>query len=270
MKYKLLFLFFLVTDCTTLQIKKPDYTEKKINLSEKEKNLNIQSSFLKTPDPFENKQQEKKFNKDTQNKILPCNESGVKVFSEEKVLIGLKSQKLSKRALKILEREEKRNPKYCPENCRQKNIYKAFIQIGPISHIPHSCPFPESKEIYAFKKTFSLLKDTKETENQNNRKNREKLESQMGDWILRTFVYPYTPGAKFTPTKELLAHKIGDACPKCSFYFDYSYFFESDNQLNLDIEVRCGNRKKGLGFTRAAKLQIKNHWQCLDVTENNQ
>ena len=79
----------------------------------------------------------------------------------------------------------------------------------------------------------------------------------MADWILRTFVYPYIPGVKFTPTEELLSHKIDKACPKCSFYFDYNYFYESDNQLNLDITVRCGDRKKGFGFTRLAKLQVK-------------
>ena len=84
----------------------------------------------------------------------------------------------------------------------------------------------------------------------------------MEEWILRTFVYPYIPGVSFTPTKELLSHKTDKACPKCSFYFDYNYFFKGDSQLQLDITVRCGNRKKGLKWTRAATLQIKNEWQC--------
>ena len=94
------------------------------------------------------------------------------------------------------------------------------------------------------------------------KKSREALIAKADDWILRTFVYPYIPGVRFTPTKEGSAHKTAEACPKCSFYFDYNYFFENKQSLFLDIAVRCGDRKRGLGAARAARLQIQNHWRC--------
>lgn len=271
MKYSLIFLLFLLTDC------KPNYTEKKTTSAKQQENI---SSYEKK----RGRSKDKPLLSDDftiQNKTDKCPESGVTVFPEEHFSIGSRSRKLSKRVLKILEKKEQQNPKNCPEGCRQKNTYKAFIQISPISNIPDSCPLPESKEVYAFKKIFTLLENTKvlkpqdlkmknkKTSHQKEREIRKKLEKQMENWILRTFVYPYTPGMKFKPTNELLKHKIGDACPKCSFYFDYNYFFEGA-QLNLDIKVQCGNRKKGFGFTRAARLQIKNHWQCLDAGKTNQ
>ena len=308
MKTHLLFLSFLTVHCVTYQIKEITPVQKEGIPFETKKETGSEENTLppgvlvipnkkntppvKTPIPLNT--QEGDFSKTE----TPCDDSGTTIFPEEKVSIGFKSRKLSEKVSRILEREANRNLKHCPENCQQKNIYKAFIQIGPISSAPRSCPLPQSKEIYAFQKTFTSPENPKnlKTENKQSEKstesftlskntkdlkaggkepkqpisnNEKNLETQMADWILRTFVYPYIPGVKFTPTEELLSHKIDKACPKCSFYFDYNYFYESDNQLNLDITVRCGDRKKGFGFTRLAKLQVKNEWQCLNAIKEH-
>ena len=318
-------------------------------------------------------------NKIFNKKTICGNLSGIHRFPPQEFSIGFKGRALSKKALKILKKAEQTHQKHCPASCRQENIYKTFIQIQPARSQPGSCPKEERKEIYAFKKTYSLnsnaadsrtadsraagsraaeksperdasasdsisdatatapaesdqkrkAKEKKpgvfikkapqeEIEKARNRnsipdysqkkslkdavatpankqliqnkeeaatrggpqkrqkktapgsqkpdrkakRSREALVSKMDDWILRTFVYAYIPGVGFTPTKEAAERKTDKACPKCSFYFDYNYFFEEDRILLLDIAVRCGDRKKGLSLARAARLQIQNHWRC--------
>ena len=190
--------------------------------------------------------------------------SGIHRFPQQSFSIGFKGRALSAKALKILKEAELSNQKHCPANCRQENVYKTFIQIQPARFQPGSCPSFESKETYSFKKTYSL--DAKEggATAAAEAIGRATLASKMDDWILRTFVYPYIPGLRFTPTKEGLERKTAEACPKCSFYFNYNYFFEDDRTLSLDITVHCGDRKKGLSLARAARLQIQNHWRCRD------
>ena len=204
--------------------------------------------------------------KATKEKQIPlqtkdCHQSGVKTFPAEKFSIGLKSKQLSDRTTKKLEEiSKKEGTRYCPENCQQENTYKAFVKIAPASSIPSSCPSPESKEVYSFQKTFIPSADSKVSATKKILK--KTPEHQMTDWILNTFVYPYIPGRNFTPTKEFHSHKTGEACPSCSFYFDYNYVYESKNRLKLDITVKCGDKKKGFK-SRIAKLQIQNHWKCL-------
>lgn len=188
-----------------------------------------------------------------------CKDKGIDILFEKPFALGLKGRKLSKTALKVLGYFEKNPLSHCPSTCRQKNTFRSLIKIAPMTWIKNSCPAPESKEVYSFKKTWTAppaIEARKQPV-------REYLEHQMSEWILNTFVYPYVPGARYQPTKEVHSHRIKDACPSCSFYFNYNYFYESDNRLKLDIQVTCGDRKKGLSFSRKAQLQIQNHWQCL-------
>ena len=190
-----------------------------------------------------------------------ANLSGIHHFPPRRFSIGLNGRKLSAKALKILQEAEQTHHKHCPAPCRPENLYKTFIRIQPARSQPGSCPSFEAKETYSFTKTYSL-KDASAGRSEKNRNSKEALVSKMDDWILRTFVYPYIPGLRFAPAKEAQAHNTAKACPKCSFYFNYNYFFEDDRTLSLDITVRCGDRKKGLSLARAARLQIQNHWRC--------
>ena len=255
MRYTLLFSVFLLTQCTPLP-KVSTHTRKKTVVPKNPINKNKQKNATKESQTSLQTTSPKKI---TQTK--ECNQSGVKTFPQEKFPIGLKSQKLSERATKKLtEINKKEGMKYCPENCRQENTYKTFVKIAPALSFQNSCPFSESKEVYSFQKIFTTSADSKVSTKKKNFK--KTPENQMTDWILNTFVYPYIPGRKFTPTKEFHSHKTGEACPSCSFYFDYNYFYESKNRLKLDITVKCGDKKKGFK-PRIAQLQIQNHWKCL-------
>ena len=209
---------------------------------------------------FQSKIKKSEINEKTKT---PCDQSGVEVFPPKKLPLGLKIHKLSKKAVEYLANKEQEGLRHCPKTCQQKNTYKTFITIAPAAVIPNSCPWPESNEVYSFKKTFTTRKSLNSTKQQV----REQLEEQMTDWILNTFVYSYVPGKKFTPTKEFHSKKIGKACPKCSFYFDYNYFYTNENQIKLDIIVKCGDRKKRIQFARIAQVQIKNYWECLEKSE---
>ena len=255
MRYTLLFLIFLLTQCTPLS-KAPNHMIKKTvtsnnSINKKERSTKDSQTLLQTTLP----------KKITQTK--ECNQSAVKTFPTEIFPIGLKSQKLSERTTKKLEEiSKKEGTIYCSENCRQENTYKVSVKIAPASSIPGSCPSSESKEVYSFQKTFTPSADSKVSAKKKIFKKTPK--NQMTDWILNTFVYPYIPGRNFAPTKEFHSHKTGEACPSCSFYFDYNYFYESKNRLKLDITVKCGDKKKGFK-SRIAKLQIQNHWKCLPM-----
>lgn len=49
-----------------------------------------------------------------------------------------------------------------------------------------------------------------------------KASHRMNDWILNTFVNPWLPIKKGTPSKEY-SNILKDACPSCSFYLNYDY-----------------------------------------------
>lgn len=193
-----------------------------------------------------------------------CGQSGVEALPPLRVSIGLKGKSLSQKMLKRLQQAEKRpRLRRCPKACPEANVYKANVRIFPAKAKTGSCPAAQAREKYHFIKTFSAPRRGGSSP----AAARAALESQMSQWILRTFVYPYMPGKKFSPTKELMERQTGKACPDCSFYFDYSYFYETSRRLKLNIKVRCGDRKKGLSLGRRAVAQIKNYWRCAAPAE---
>ena len=148
-------------------------------------------------------------------------------------------------------------PKQCPSYCEQINNYEMLSKIYPKSTTKGSCKKEESKESYSFKKQFPF---------QQNKGSITKAHEEMRNWILSVFVYPYYPFA--ATSKEFTERKLSEACPSCSFYIDYTYRYTRDNNLDLDIIARCGDKRKFLSSYEMEFILI-NNWSCKKKTKQN-
>lgn len=141
-------------------------------------------------------------------------------------------------------------PKSCPSHCRQVNNYTILSKVYPKSISEDSCKKEERTETYSFKKQFALQKKKGSIVT---------AHKKMREWIFSVFVNPYYPFA--TPGKEFVEYKLDSACPSCSFYLDYSYKYTKENNLELDITARCGDKKRLFSSFKMDFILV-NDWKC--------
>ena len=146
-------------------------------------------------------------------------------------------------------------PKQCPEHCEQINNYKIVSKTYPTDIKKGSCKKEEAKESYSLKKQFAFQKDKNSV---------VKAHKEMWEWIFSVFIYPYYPFVK--PSKEFIENKLLEACPSCSFYFDYNYKYTKNNYLDLSITARCGDRRNLLSSFKAEFILV-NDWKCKKRTK---
>ncbi len=141
--------------------------------------------------------------------------------------------------------------KQCPSYCQQTKSYKVLSKTYPQNIEKDSCKEGEANEFYSFKKAFPFEKGADSI---------KQAHKNMMEWIFSTFVYPYYSPFE-NPSREFIENKLSEACPSCSFYFDYTYKYTKDNSLELNIKARCGDKKKLLSRFKAEFI-LTSSWKC--------
>ena len=162
---------------------------------------------------------------------------------------------LLNRHLSYMRRKESKSP--CPSTCLRSDSYFVSSKIHPKNTEEGSCREAESKESYSFIKHFPF---------EQNKKSIYQAHEDMVEWILDTFAYPfYSPLAE--PSQEFKDHNLSDACPSCSFYFDYNYGYKDNSFILLDITVRCGDKRSFFSGVFEAEFVLWNEWSCQETPE---
>ncbi|MCZ0932787.1 MAG: hypothetical protein OXJ52_06525 [Oligoflexia bacterium] len=143
-------------------------------------------------------------------------------------------------------------PNKCPKPCKAVNDYSIFAKTYPLSVSPNSCDKTEAKEVYPLNKKFVIGGQSKA--------DKQKAYKKTRDWVFSVFVNPFYPFAK-NPPKEFTDNNLGKACPSCSFYLDYTYKYTADNQLDLNVTARCGDRRTFFSKYKS-EFFLVNHWKC--------
>ena len=149
-------------------------------------------------------------------------------------------------------------PNKCPSHCSAVNDYSISAKAYPLSVRKKTCNKQEAKELYHISKSFSISGAGKDDKKQ--------VYKKAGDWLFSVFIKPFIPFSKNLP-KEVEEHKIEKACPSCSFYLDYVYKYTADNQLNLDVTARCGDRRTLFSKFRS-DFYLVNSWKCIRPSAN--
>ena len=191
-----------------------------------------------------------------------CKKKGVEILPSKKYSLSIQKSLfggniLNKNMEIPIKKKLEPSSKNCPAHCKQTNNIKTFVKIEPQSILINSCPYKEAQENYKFEKSFKYTGTKKIIP----KKSMLKASQQMNDWILNTFVNPWLPIKKGTPSKEYLKI-LKDACPSCSFYLSYDYSFIKDDQVDINMNVQCGDRRKLLSVDQNAVMIVKNYWKC--------
>ena len=139
----------------------------------------------------------------------------------------------------------------CPEHCEPVNDYKISYRIYPQKVNKGSCPKEEAKESYSIKKRFAFQT--------NQDSSVQKAHKNMTKWIVSIFVDPYYPAASHP--KEFVENNLGQACPSCSFYLNYSYKYTKDNNIDFQITANCGDKRE-LFTSFKVESVLSNYWSC--------
>ena len=145
-------------------------------------------------------------------------------------------------------------PNKCPKHCQAINNYSVFGKSYPVSVSKDSCDKEEAKEIYHLSKKTVMGGDSKT--------DKQKAYKKTRDWMLAVFVKPFYPFSK-NPPKEFIANNLGQACPSCSFYLEYTYKYTADNKLDLEVTANCSDRRTFFSKYKSEFFLI-NQWKCAE------
>ena len=250
----------------------------KINSKVKTDSQNILNESLKSSSSnqeFETREQERK---DTQTNPPPFHiekevpASSDKNFDSKKQVLSGTKKKLIKSHLKrfsspfpnekeidfimsqYLLEKSKKEEELCPSNYKLKNNYSLYGEIDFKSVRKNSCQGESAKEVYHLSKSWKIERVDK--------KNFVLAYHKILKWMLDLFFYPFLFAEIKTPPKEFKDHKLGEACPACSFRFEYDYRYNKKGFIDFDVKAICSDKK--IPFSKVKQdAYIKNDWICV-------
>ena len=151
-------------------------------------------------------------------------------------------------------KKSKKEDIVCPSGYDLKSSHSLYGELTFINVQKNSCLGKESKETYYVAKKWPIKKSDK--------KNLILVYHNILNWMLDLFFYPYITASLKTPPKEFKEYKLDQACPSCSFRFEYNYRHDPSGFIDFDVKAICMDKKSTFSKVKQDNYMI-NNWSCV-------
>ena len=151
-------------------------------------------------------------------------------------------------------KKSKKEDIVCPSGYDLQNNHSLYGELTFINVRKNSCLGKESKEIYYVTKKWPIKKSDK--------KNLILTYHQILNWMLNLFFYSYITASLKTPPKEFKEYKLDQACPSCSFRFEYNYRHDPSGFVYSDVKAICMDKRYTFSKVKQDNYMV-NNWNCV-------